>query len=253
MVIGHSVIGTGPQRIIVLHGWYGDHLVFSPMFPCLDTDRFTYAFLDFRGYGKSRFIEGEHSMKEISHNAIALSDHLGWEKFSVVGHSMGVIAAQRVAVDAPDRVAAVVCITPVPATGVPFPDEVYAVFERAVDDIECSRQVVSESLGNRLSSVFVDWIIRRARETTTPKAFADYLNAFAKTDFGGEAKSIKAPMLVLVGEHDGGVREDFVRAAFPQLYPHARIELIPNSDHYPMIETPVYLTTVLENFFAVFP
>ncbi len=110
--------------------------------------------------------------------------------------------------------AAVVCVTPVPATGMPFPDGVYAVLERAVDDIECSRQVVSESLGNRLSSVFVDWIIRRARETTTPKAFADYLTAFAKTDFGGEAKSIKAPMLVLVGEHDGGVREDFVGQRF---------------------------------------
>jgi hypothetical protein len=31
-----------------------------------------------------------------------------------------------------------------------------------------------------------------------------------------------------------------------------RIELIPNSGHYPMIETPVYLTTVLKTFLPSF-
>jgi hypothetical protein len=36
---------------------------------------------------------------------------------------------------------------------------------------------------------------------------------------------------VLIGEHDGGVTPEFVRASFPPLYPHAQLEVIPNAGH----------------------
>ena len=26
-LIGHEVIGTGPSKVIVLHGWFGDHRI----------------------------------------------------------------------------------------------------------------------------------------------------------------------------------------------------------------------------------
>jgi pimeloyl-ACP methyl ester carboxylesterase len=56
---------------------------------------------------------------------------LGWDRFSVVGHSMGGSATQRVLADAPDRVERLIGISPVPAGGVPFDEQGWALFSGA--------------------------------------------------------------------------------------------------------------------------
>jgi len=57
-------------------------------------------------------------------------------------------------------------------------------------------------------------------------------------------------MLVLFGEFDNGISEGLVRSVYPGLYPHAEIEKIGNSGHYPMQETPVHFVTRLEAFIS---
>ncbi len=85
------------------------------MFDTLDTERFSYAFLDMRGYGNSRDIKGEFSIAEVAQDAITLVDSLGWKEFHIVGHSMGGKAAQKVAIDGGNRIKSTVAVTPVPA------------------------------------------------------------------------------------------------------------------------------------------
>lgn len=81
MIIGHTLHGHGGEGVIVLHGWFSDYSEFQPLFHCLDVETFTYAFIDYRGYGKSRAIAGEYTIQEIAADALALADHLGWERF----------------------------------------------------------------------------------------------------------------------------------------------------------------------------
>lgn len=248
MVIGHTTIGSGAEGVIVLHGWFGDYTVFEPMFPYLDADTFTYAFIDYRGYGKSRDMAGEHTMAEISADAIALADHLGWDRFHVIGHSMGGMAMQRVALDAPGRVKSGIALTPVPASGVPLDADGEALFSGAPDKDENRRMILDFTTGGRLAGRWLDWRVRCSRETTTRDAYADYLTAWTKTDFADEVKGLDIPVLVMPGEHDGALTAEVMEQTYMQWLPNAKLEVLPNSGHYPMQETPVWLATATEAF-----
>ncbi|HKP66107.1 MAG TPA: alpha/beta fold hydrolase, partial [Casimicrobiaceae bacterium] len=147
----HHVVGTGPHHVLVLHGWFGDSRAFAQLEPALTRTDFTYAFIDYRGYGGMRDVHGAFTMDEIASDAIVLADHLGFADFSVVGHSMGGMAAQRVLSRAPDRVRKLVAITPVPACGVPFDADGWTLFSSAADNPHNRFAIIDYTTGNRLS------------------------------------------------------------------------------------------------------
>src|SRR5699024_11182185 len=62
----HHVTGHGPHAVLVLHGWFGDGHAFAPMEPALTADEFTYAFLDYRGYGDMRDAAGAYTIDQIA-------------------------------------------------------------------------------------------------------------------------------------------------------------------------------------------
>ena len=141
-MIWHRQIGDGPTKVIVIHGWFWDHRICTPMFDYLDTRRFSYALPDIRGYGNSRDVTGDYTIAEVAADAIALADRLGWREFHVVGHSMGGKAAQKVAIDAGARVRSVVAITPVPAFAMPVDDATFGFFSAACTQDDVARALI---------------------------------------------------------------------------------------------------------------
>lgn len=250
MTIGHHLVGHGPQHVVVLHGWLGDSSVFDPMLIALDTERFTYAFIDYRGYGASRDQAGNHSLEEIAGDALGLAGRLGWQRFHVLGHSMGGSAAQRLAVDARERVASLACVTPVPASGVPMEGEQRALFEGAADADASRAGIIDYSTGMRLPAAWVSHMVAESRRRCDRDAFADYLQAWSGTNFVERARGLAVPMLVAVGEHDLALTAEVMRHTFLDWYPNASLTVMPNCGHYPMQEVPVYLAGLVERFFT---
>src|SRR5258708_31124846 len=131
MTIGYKSLGGGEHKVLMMNGWFGDDESFATMPDQPSLGEFTYAVMAYRGYGASRQQRGDYSMAEIAADALALADALEWDVFSLVGHSMGGMAVQRVLADAPRRVRKIVAIAPVPASGVPFDPETWKPFDGA--------------------------------------------------------------------------------------------------------------------------
>ena len=69
---------------------------------------------DQRGLGRTTIPPGPYSMADYAADALALLDHVGWERARVVGISFGGMVAQELAVTVPERVErlALLCTSP---------------------------------------------------------------------------------------------------------------------------------------------
>jgi pimeloyl-ACP methyl ester carboxylesterase len=243
-----QIIGSGPRKVIAVHGWFGHARGWGPFLHHLDTSRFSYAFMDVRGYGARRGSGGPYTIAQIAQDALALADHLGWARFALIGHSMGGSAIQHVLADAPVRVQALVGLTPVPASGVPFEPSGWDFFSSAAQDPSVRRAIIDLTTGQRLTGVWLDAMVKSSLAHSDVDAFAAYLEAWANTRFVERIQGRTVPVLVVAGEHDPALGADTCRATWLQHYPQARLEVMANAGHYPMDETPITLATVIERF-----
>jgi pimeloyl-ACP methyl ester carboxylesterase len=218
------------------------------MLPSLDGDHFTFAFVDYRGYGKSRAIAGDYTLEEISTDANALAKNLGWESFSIVGHSMGGAAGLRTALDARAEVRSFVGITPVPASGIVFDNEWKQIFESAASNRDARDAIFNMTTGHCLSQSWVRRMSATSMEVVDPRAFKAYLASWSQCSFAEESKALDMPMLILLGSRDAGIPEDMVRATYMENHPQAKLHVVDNAGHYPMQETPVYLASQIQSF-----
>ncbi|MCZ2805518.1 alpha/beta hydrolase [Modestobacter sp. VKM Ac-2983] len=242
------VIGTGPRKVLALHGWFGSAAGWSHLPDLLDGDRYSWLFLDYRGYGARRGEAGEHTLAEISADALAAVDGQGWSSFAVVGHSMGGSAMQRVLVDAGGRVDGLLGVSPVPSTGVPLDEQAEQLFRGAADDRGSRYAILDLTTGNRLSRTWLERMVQFSLDQSDLAAFGAYLDAWAGTDFSAEVQGNPVPVRVVVGEHDPALSAAVMEQTFLQQYPNASLEVLPNAGHYAMFETPVALLTTVEHF-----
>jgi pimeloyl-ACP methyl ester carboxylesterase len=241
-------VGSGDHHVLALHGWFGSARGWGALPDYLDPSAFTYVFMDLRGYGGRRDVAGDFTMQEAAADAVALADELGWDRFSLVGHSMSGQAIQHVLLQAPGRVRRLVALNPVPATGVPMDEDGWALFSGAAARRDNRFAIINFTTGGRLPRAFVDHIVQHSLDNSEVEAFGAYLGSWAKTDFSEQVKGNQAAVKVIVGEHDPALSAPVMEQTWLQFYPGAELEVVPNAGHYPMFETPAALAASIEEF-----
>lgn len=247
-VLPHALHGRGSHKVIAVHGWFADRSAFDPVLPDLDQDAFQYALVDLRGYGEARDAAGAYTSGEGAADVLALADLLGWDRFSVVGHSMGASVVQRVLAAAPLRVRRLVGISPVPASGMPLPPEQWELFSSAAHTPENRRAIIDLTTGGRRPAAWLDRMVRRSLRCSDAKAFRAWLDSWSGETFAAEVEGAAVPALAVTGALDPALTAELARATWMRWYANSELVEIGSAGHYAMDEAPLELIRAVEDF-----
>ncbi|MBT2302040.1 alpha/beta hydrolase [Variovorax paradoxus] len=246
-MLGYTSIGHGSTRIIAAHTWLCDHQTYAPMMPFFDPERFTVVFPDFRGYGKSRDMQGEFSIREMGRDLLELADRLDFNAYHLVGNSMGGQATQWAASQpqAKNRLQSLTLLCSVPAHGFPLDEQGAAFFGAAAESAEVRGQCAAAVTGGRLGAGFARHVASLSTQTATKDAIKRYLSAWTQEDVSGEVGGFAGDVRVFVGGHDPVLTAAVMQQKVLPLFPQAKLASIEGAGHYPGLESPAYTAALI--------
>jgi pimeloyl-ACP methyl ester carboxylesterase len=245
--LGHCRVGNGPAVCVVLHEWLGDHVNWEPVLPYLDPGRYTAVFMDLRGYGWSRGMSGSYTLDEAVSDVLHTADELAITRFHLVGHSMSGLVAQKIALEAGNRLQSVTLFSPVPPTGFRADEAAMKALNAVIDEDEAAGRAITARTSSRYGAGWLRRKLAIAREASTVEAKRGYLTMFTSSAISGETHGLAAPMHVVTGALDiPFYRGEPLRNSFALAYPRVTFEIIDDAGHYSMLETPVRVASIIE-------
>ena len=248
--LGHELVGSGLRRVVIMNDWLCDTSTWDGARVYLDRARFTFAFADLRGYGRSRERRGTFTVEEASADVLALADALSWSRFSIVGHSMSTLVALHLAQQHAPRIERIVVLTPAPPTGLGVDDATLAASRAlALADEATQFSYFTQRMGSRLPSAWTAFKAARWRATADPAAAATYVAMFARDGLPDATARISVPVLAITGEQDAPpMRSEAVTRALGALCDDLVVTPLVDCGHYPMQEMPPLTVALVERF-----
>ncbi|MGW0770543.1 alpha/beta fold hydrolase [Streptomyces sp. NPDC002676] len=200
--------------------------------------------LDLRGHGESTGA-GVRTIAELAQDVLALLDHLGVERFVLVGHSMGGMISQTIALAHPERVERMVLVNSISrmtysrgrgllmaaSTLAPFKLFVAANIQRAFAPGYPREEVRAH--------------IRSSADTPREVVMTLY-GAMRDFDVLDRVGEIRTPTLMVHGYHDIQLPvQQMLRMA--KAYPDAVVRII-DAGHELPVEKPAELTAAVDRF-----
>ena len=203
--------GTGP-RLLFLNG-SGSTLANSGFLLAPFRARCEVVAHDQRGMGESAVPSGPYTMADYAADALALLDHLGWERCRVVGVSFGGMVAQELAVTRPDRVErlGLLCTSPGGAGGSSYPlhdlaakpAQERAAIRRAILDSRFDEAWLAAHPMDRMIDAQMRARADGERTAEQRRGEDEQLGARRHHDVWDRLPSIACPTFVACGRYDG--------------------------------------------------
>ncbi len=245
--LNYKKVGTGSKTMILMHEWMGDHTNYHTCIPFLNTSAFTYIFVDFRGYGLSKDIQGEFTFEEMVSDIKNLVSKLGLEEFYLLGHSMSSLIAQKLAMDLKNQIKELFLITPILPTGIKMKE---ASKQKLLDDVKNQNNVIENVVNQaskRYNNTWRNYRINLAHSCSTLEAKVSYMNMYLSNDFSEEIKGLDTKITVITGKHDlPAFHKNSLEKRFMNYYTNISFIECMESGHYPMIECPVFFSTAID-------
>jgi len=226
--------------IVLIHGFPFSHEMWDPQIEALQK-RFRVIAYDLRGHGKSGVGDGQYMLEFFVDDLLGLLDHLRIERAVLCGLSMGGYIALRAVERKPERVQGLIL-----ADTQAKADSNEAKLKRAAAIKSVKAMGVNAYAEGFVKSAFAPQTlannkaavekIRRIIEANSSLGICGALLALAsRTDTTESLPGIKAPTLILVGEHDA-LAPPSASQEMRNRIPNSEIHVIPNAAHMSNLE-----------------
>ena len=254
--------GQGGRPLLLVHGFTGAKEDFGDWIGRFAHDGWWVVAPDLRGHGAADQPddEGAYSLATYADDLLALADVLGWDRFDLLGHSMGGMVAQELVLRGPHRVGRLVLMDTHhgPVEGVE-PEAALLVadllrrdgleaFLEMVASLPAAPRAPSDARLRAERPGYAEFSDGKARRCATAMYIAMGLELTSRPDRLDELRSLDLPTLVVVGAED----RDFVGAAerMAAAIPGARHVVVPDAAHSPQFEHPEAWWAAVSGFLA---
>jgi pimeloyl-ACP methyl ester carboxylesterase len=262
MTLEIAEAGAQGQPLLLLHGFTGAKEDLTDWLDPFADLGFHAVAPDHRGHGASGAptVESEYSLATFADDVLALADELGWGSFFLLGHSMGGMIAQTIALQAPERVERLVLMdtTHAPVEGVDRGVADLAIDMARTEGIDALADAIAALEGPLATEAdarvraerpgYAEFGDRKLR-ASSPAMYAAMVPAMLdQVDRLDALRTLTMPVLVVVGEQDTPFLGASQRMA--EAIPNAQLEVIPDAGHSPQFEAPEAWWKVVSDFFG---
>jgi 2-succinyl-6-hydroxy-2,4-cyclohexadiene-1-carboxylate synthase len=256
--------GAGGRPLVLVHGFTGSRTDFDMALEPLAAAGWHVVAPELRGHGPSSQPDDEsaYSFEIFAADVLALADALGFDRFTLLGHSMGGMAAQVLALRAQDRIDGLVLMDTAPGAVPGLDLELVGSVGQlaltegmdAVADLMADAPLLDSEPYRRAVAADPSYAERgdRQRRAAAPAMFAAMGRSLATVaDRTGQLASIRVPTLVLVGDADEPFLDGSRRMA--EAIPGAQLAVLPEAGHSPQFEAHAAWWAALSGFLASLP
>ncbi len=237
----YTISGDGIENrppLFLIHGIGAARNTWAKALPILCKD-FTVITYDLRGHGTSPLPKDDFTLDELVADLERLRERTGFETAHFAGHSLGGMIGPAYALKYPDRVKSLGILS----TAAFRTEDDSAKVWNVVHAME--EKGIPQVLETLTARWFTDDFIANNPEAvksrlqqvieTNPQVFLNVFRIYAGTEMAPWLHHIKAPCLVLTGEHDGGCNVRLNRLIDGAL-PNSTLEILPDLKHSILLE-----------------
>lgn len=248
VLLAHETHGAERTKsVVLLHSLGLDRRVWDPLIALLGRDR-RLVVVDLRGHGESPVNAGA-SIEDMADDVAVTLDHLGHDRVSAVGMSMGGCVAQALAVRHPERVDALGLIDTTAWYG---PTAPAAWAERAERALAGGLRSLSEfqltrwfSAGFRAANSDLCAELLDVFAANDPGSYAASCRAMGAVDLREGVRRIDVPTTVVVGELDEATPPAHAKDLHSRIR-GSTLHIVPGSKHLTPYERPAEVADRLE-------